>query len=471
MTIMRDKSQGAMCHPAKTEKARPGVSRVSKSWNPFTIVRSINRKIINNGADLSKKIVRATDKAKNKVVTVQRWVFNLTFAKISLPLALFFFILLLHPHTEIQVGVVTTFSLLFLSFLLLSSSFKRNDDLTAVTRESLDVKLQPGVVSQSSKLVLSLYSCLPLASLSRGWGWLASLYLPHPIRTQILWIFAVWTGCDVSEAERDISEYSSLSLWFTRRLRPGVRPISEASELVSPADGTITTASTVAQDGFTHIVKGLSYSLEMFLGRLETIRPVLRLNEDSDYDSDTPAQVLLYPAHSRLLLNSLNAAPTQLYETTIYLSPGDYHRFHSPADWTVTMRRHFPGTLYSVSPKIVKMIPTSILTNERVAWYGRWKYGTFIMVAVAATNVGDIHTEFDKDIATNNMENVTESEKVYEKPLEFRRGDDFGHFNFGSTIVLIYEAPAGVKFGSSPSRRIKMGEALLHTEGLNSRGL
>ena len=55
-----------MCHPAKTEKARPGVSRVSKSWNPFTIVRSINKKIINNGADLSKKIVRATDKAKNK---------------------------------------------------------------------------------------------------------------------------------------------------------------------------------------------------------------------------------------------------------------------------------------------------------------------------------------------------------------------------------------------------------------------
>ena len=98
------------------------------------------------------------------------------------------------------------------------------------------------------------------------------------------------------------------------------------------------------------------------------------------------------------------------------------------------MRRHFPGTLYSVSPKIVKMIPTSILTNERVAWYGRWKYGTFIMVAVAATNVGDIHTEFDKDIATNNMENVTESEKVYEKPLEFRYTKQI---NFNQKYLLI----------------------------------
>jgi len=447
-----------------------GVSRVVKSWSPFQIVRSINKKIINNGADLSKKIVRVTGKAKNKVVTVQRLVFNLTFAKVTLPLCFFFFILLLHPHTEIQVGAVATFSLLFLSFLLLSSKLKRDDDLSTVVRDLPDVKLRPAVVSQSSDLALGLYSCLPLASLSRGWGWLASVHLPPPLMTLVIWIFAVATGCDRSEAERDIRDYSSLSQWFTRRLRPGLRPISERSDLVSPADGTITTASTVAQDGFTHLVKGLSYSLEMFLGCLDTIRPVIKVNDDSDYDSDSPAQVLLYPAHSRLLLNSLNSAPTQLYETTIYLSPGDYHRFHSPADWTVTMRRHFPGTLYSVSPKIVKMLPTSLLTNERVAWYGSWKYGTFIMVAVAATNVGDIQTGFDADVATNNRANVTETEKVYEKPLEFRRGDDFGHFNFGSTIVLIYEAPAGIKFGSNPSRRIKMGEALLYTEGI-SRGL
>ena len=37
------------------------------------------------------------------VVKVQRLVFNLTFAKVALPLCFFFFILLLHPHTEIQV--------------------------------------------------------------------------------------------------------------------------------------------------------------------------------------------------------------------------------------------------------------------------------------------------------------------------------------------------------------------------------
>ena len=42
------------------------------------------------------------------------------------------------------------------------------------------------------------------------------------------------------------------------------------------------------------------------------------------------------------------------------------------------------------------------------------------MVAVAATNVGDIQADFDKEISTNSKENVTQTEKIYKQPLEFR---------------------------------------------------
>ncbi len=38
---------------------------------------------------------------------------------------------------------------------------------------------------------------------------------------------------------------------------------------------------------------------------------------------------------------------SELYHCVIYLAPGDYHGFHSPTDWKVGWRRHFPGKLFT----------------------------------------------------------------------------------------------------------------------------
>jgi len=373
MTI-RDKA-AAMCYP-DTQAQRPvagaEVGRLSKSgaWSPSQMVRSLNKQIVTNGLHISRKIVRVTGKAKSKVVTVQRWVFNLTFAKIVIPLVFFAFLLLLHPHTEIQVGAVTTFVALFLAFLLLSSASCSSKDDLHPDPEPVKEEPRAAVVARSSPAAIALYNLLPLAALSRAWGGLASTPFPRPLQLLILRVFAAATGCNLAEAERDISSYATLSAWFTRRLRPGARPVS-CSELVSPADGAVTGAGSLAEDGYTHTVKGLSYSLELFLGCLDTAASVLgrpgldtQYSTDSDYDSAdsdsapsspaagpqlAPAWPAVSPHHAQLLSCG---GSTQLYESTIYLSPGDYHRFHSPADWTVLMRRHFPGSLYSVSPKL-----------------------------------------------------------------------------------------------------------------------
>ena len=56
--------------------------------------------------------------------------------------------------------------------------------------------------------------------------------------------------------------------------------------------------------------------------------------------------------YARSLLT--NPRDNALYHCITYLAPGDYHRFHSPADWTVCARRHFPGKC-----RIIHWIETS----------------------------------------------------------------------------------------------------------------
>jgi phosphatidylserine decarboxylase len=59
-----------------------------------------------------------------------------------------------------------------------------------------------------------------------------------------------------------------------------------------------------------------------------------------------------------------------LYQITVYLAPGDYHCFHSPTDWKVQLRRHFPGKLLSVRPSVAEWMPKLFAQNERVVYEG-----------------------------------------------------------------------------------------------------
>ena len=77
-------------------------------------------------------------------------------------------------------------------------------------------------------------------------------------------------------------------------------------------------------------VKGVHYSLPYFLG--------LRV----------PKGQMLHGAmqnSSDLLMNKDGS--TKLYQAVVYLSPGDYHRFHSPVEWTIHTRRYYFFWKYS----------------------------------------------------------------------------------------------------------------------------
>ncbi|TKY86129.1 hypothetical protein EX895_004954 [Sporisorium graminicola] len=160
----------------------------------------------------------------------------------------------------------------------------------------------------------------------------------------------------------------------------------------------------------------------------------------------------------------------KLFFCVIYLAPGDYHRFHSPTNWVAERRRHFRGELYSVSPYMARRLSNLFVLNERVALLGRWRHGFFGMVPVGATNVGSIRINFDKALRTNvRMQRYlagTYSEASYSgaskllggQPLA--AGDEMGGFLLGSTIVLVFEAPAEFRFNLRPEQKIKVGERL-----------
>ncbi|PCH33129.1 phosphatidylserine decarboxylase [Wolfiporia cocos MD-104 SS10] len=197
------------------------------------------------------------------------------------------------------------------------------------------------------------------------------------------------------------------------------------------------------------------------------------LPEQVSHDAEVAAEMGMRPFLDRAQRRpSMSVKPgNALYFVVIYLAPGDYHRFHSPAAWVVEKRRHFVGDLFSVSPWMVRRLENLFVLNERVALLGRWRYGFFGMVPVGATNVGSIKINFDQALRTNVGSRKppptgTFTEAVYAAASPVLRGQpltkaqEIGGFCLGSTIVLVFEAPKDFEFAVNTGQKIKVGEAL-----------
>ena len=82
---------------------------------------------------------------------------------------------------------------------------------------------------------VGLAIALPTRSLSRAWGWVASLRVPEVIRRPVYGAFVWATGANMEEAlKADIKEYESLVDLFKRKIKSELRPISTDAALVSP---------------------------------------------------------------------------------------------------------------------------------------------------------------------------------------------------------------------------------------------
>ncbi|GAB5589850.1 phosphatidylserine decarboxylase 1 [Umbelopsis nana] len=365
-----------------------------------------------------------------------------------------------------------------------------------------------------------LAAALPLRHMSRLWGAFNSINIPEFLRPAGFRLYSWIFGCNLDEMKvKDLKAYPNLSAFFYRELEEGARPIANAP-LVSPSDGKVLHFGLVQERSIEQIkgvtysldallghennsttqvkdipfdpsrisvdeeefanVNGISYSLDDMLGFKESAMAVktkssvgpdglAREEKDAGTDIKSEELVRLADIEPNENLSHKTKPGNSLFFCVIYLAPGDYHRFHSPADWVVQMRRHFAGELFSVSPYFVKLLKNLFVLNERVVLMGKWRHGFFSMIPVGATNVGSIKINFDEALRTNRKEDLatgTYTEVSYKsaskqlggKPV--CRGEEIGGFYLGSTVVLVFEAPSNFKFTLEQGQKVKMGQTI-----------
>ena len=268
-----------------------------------------------------------------------------------------------------------------------------------------------------------LLSLLPRNLFSRLCGRIADTRLPAWLLQPLIRGFAWAFGVDWSEAAHPPEHYQTFNEFFTRPLKPGLRPIaSEAQALVSPVDGILGEFGTI-RDGCLIQAKGLDY---------------------------TAADLLADPERA-----------TQ-YEggefMTIYLAPHNYHRIHSMVAGEVREFAYEPGDLWTVSPLGANWMPRLFAINERLTSYLHTSAGECALVKIGATVVGRIRVRYD-DLFSNCPEAVR-VQKTLQTPFRVERGEELGRFELGSTVILLFR-PGQVSWGAvSVGQPVRLGMAL-----------
>lgn len=273
----------------------------------------------------------------------------------------------------------------------------------------------------------TLLRLLPKNTFSRAVGAACRVNAPRPVLRAVIRAFAKKYGVDASEAERPIDEYPTFTEFFTRRLKPGARPIAPGELLpVSPVDGTVGELGEV-RESRAYQAKGKDYTLAELIG-----------GPKADEDA------------AQFAGGSF---------CTIYLAPYNYHRIHAPLGGEITGYVNMPGQLWPVNPIGVRNVEKLFCVNERLTTFLKTPRGACAVVAVGATNVGRIRAVYD-DVVTNARRTRTPSRKTYPQPVRVEKGGELAIFEMGSTVVLLF-AP-GVKLGArlAPGLPIKLGEAL-----------
>lgn len=270
--------------------------------------------------------------------------------------------------------------------------------------------------------VLSQY-VLPKKGLTSFGGLIASAEAGDWTTRLINWFVGKY-GVDMSEAANpDTASYRSFNEFFTRALRPGVRPLAQA-DLICPVDGAISQFGAVTGDQIFQ-AKGHAYSTTALVG------------------GDAALAAQFENGHF----------------ATLYLSPRDYHRIHMPCAGKLTRMIYVPGDLFSVNPTTARGVPGLFARNERVVCVFDSASGPFVLVLVGATIVGSMATVWEGVI--NPPRGPVREWRYNDKPITLQQGDEMGRFLLGSTVVMLFpKGPLQFNPAWAPGGAIRLGEEM-----------
>ena len=279
----------------------------------------------------------------------------------------------------------------------------------------LDLPVEAFKLTFATFAAAQVLRVVPRVRLSQAVGRLCDARVPAPVSRLAASLYCRAYRVNMDEAASLETPYASFDEFFTRKLRGGVRPIADAA-VVSPADGRLEQLGPVTTGGRL-TVKGAPYRVGELIGDEQEARR---------YDGGSFALV--------------------------YLSPGDYHRVHSPVAGRLVLVRSLPGDLFPVNSIGERHIPNLFARNQRVALViDTPNIGRVTLVMVGATIVGRI--------TVTALGGVDTRPGVYpiEPSAPIAAGDEVGVFHLGSTAVMFVEpgTPLGRDLGP-----IRYGQAL-----------
>ncbi len=262
---------------------------------------------------------------------------------------------------------------------------------------------------------------IPRRLLTQFIGWFSRIEQPL-VRDLSIGVWRLFSDLDLREAKT--TRFRSMHECFTRELKDGARPIDQRPDiLVSPCDAIVGACGTI-ENGTLCQAKGFPYTLGDLLG------------DDALVDAHRGGRYV-----------------------TLRLTSSMYHRFHAPHDGGIERVLYISGDTWNVNPIALRRIERLFCKNERGVLPIRLAAGgaPVTMVAVAAILVSSIRLNFlDGPLALRER-----GANIIGCDASFRKGDELGRFEHGSTIVVFAPATFSLCDHVREGAQLRVGEPLM----------